>query len=132
MLAALGREASAIRMGGLDVQSEPVTLASSAEPVQAVVPDSARLIEVEADVQAYEPGGCTRCGNSGYKGRIGLYEVMRLTEEIRQLAITRASADQVADVATRQGMRRLRDDGFEKVRQGLTSIAEVARVTGSG
>src|SRR4051795_11434225 len=87
---------------------------------------------VDQDVQAYEPAGCTRCGNSGYKGRIGLYEVMRLTEEIRQLAITRASADQVADVATRQGMRRLRDDGFEKVRQGLTSIAEVARVTGSG
>ena len=88
--------------------------------------------DVDHDVQAYEPAGCTRCGNSGYKGRIGLYEVMRLTEEIRQLAITRASADQVADVATRQGMRRLRDDGFEKVRQGLTSIAEVARVTGSG
>jgi type IV pilus assembly protein PilB len=87
---------------------------------------------VDHDIQAFEPNGCTRCGNSGYKGRIGLYEVMRITDEIRDLAIKRASADQVADVAVRQGMRRLRDDGFAKVCEGLTSIAEVARVTGSG
>jgi type IV pilus assembly protein PilB len=87
---------------------------------------------VESDVQAYEPAGCTRCGSSGYKGRIGLYEVMLLTEEIRALAITRAPADQIAEVAAREGMQRLREDGLQKVRDGLTSIAEVARVTGSG
>src|SRR3954471_3604800 len=84
------------------------------------------------DVEAYEAAGCPRCGGTGYKGRVGLYEVMRLTEEIRQLAITRASADQVADVAVRDGMRRLRDDGLDKVRDGVTSIAEVARVTSAG
>ena len=85
-----------------------------------------------ADVEAYEPVGCARCGGSGYKGRIGLYEVMTVTEEIRTLAIERASADAIAEVAVRQGMRRLRDDGLEKVRQGRTSIAEVYRVTSSG
>ena len=84
------------------------------------------------DVEAYEPGGCTRCGGSGYKGRLGLYEVMTVTEEMRTLTIERASADQIAEAAVRNGMRRLRDDGMEKVRQGRTSIAEVARVTGSG
>jgi type IV pilus assembly protein PilB len=84
------------------------------------------------DLEAYEPVGCTRCGGSGYKGRIGLYEVMPVTEEIRVLAIERAPADRVAAVAVRDGMRRLREDGLDKVRHGITSIAEVSRVTSSG
>jgi type IV pilus assembly protein PilB len=84
------------------------------------------------DLEAYEPVGCGRCGGSGYKGRIGLYEVMPVTEEIRTLAIERASADRVAAVAMRNGMRRLRDDGLDKVRHGVTSVAEVARVTSAG
>jgi type IV pilus assembly protein PilB len=84
------------------------------------------------DVEAYEPMGCGRCGGSGYKGRIGLYEVMTITDEIRQLAIRRASADEIASVAMRSGMRRLRQDGLEKVKLGRTSLTEVARVTGTG
>ncbi|HEX2104071.1 MAG TPA: ATPase, T2SS/T4P/T4SS family [Solirubrobacteraceae bacterium] len=84
------------------------------------------------DIEAYEPVGCGRCGGSGYKGRTGLYEVMAVTDEIRHLAIERAPADRVAEVAVRNGMRRLRDDGLEKVRQGVTSVAEVARVTTAG
>ena len=84
------------------------------------------------DIEAYEPGGCPRCGQSGYKGRIGLYEVMTVTDEIRKLALARAPAPEIAEVAVRQGMRLLRDDGLEKVRLGMTSIAEVTRVTGSG
>jgi type IV pilus assembly protein PilB len=84
------------------------------------------------DVEAYEPKGCSRCSMSGYKGRMGLYEVMMVNDEVRELAIARASADQIAEVAVRNGMRRLREDGLEKVKQGRTSIAEVSRVTGSG
>jgi type IV pilus assembly protein PilB len=84
------------------------------------------------DVEAYLPKGCSRCGMSGYKGRMGLYEVMMVNDEIRDLAIARASADQIAEVAVRNGMRRLREDGLEKVKLGRTSIAEVSRVTGSG
>jgi len=81
------------------------------------------------DVEAYQPAGCSRCGGSGYKGRCGLYEVMSVSEEIRALAIERASSDAISAVAIEQGMRPLRDDGFERVKQGTTSIAEVARVT---
>jgi type IV pilus assembly protein PilB len=84
------------------------------------------------DLEAYEPAGCARCGSSGYKGRVGLFEVMAVSEEIRQLILERAPADQIAAVAVREGMRRLRDDGLEKVKLGRTSIAEVARVTDSG
>jgi type IV pilus assembly protein PilB len=83
------------------------------------------------DVEAYEPVGCARCNGTGYKGRLGLYEVMVMTEEIRGLAIERAPADKIIEVAVRDGMRRLREDGLHKVMLGRTSLAEVARVTGT-
>ena len=84
---------------------------------------------VAFDLEAYEPVGCGRCGGSGYKGRTGLYEVMSISDEIRDLTVERASADEIRKIAVSQGMRTLRVDGFEKVKNGITSIAEVARVT---
>jgi type IV pilus assembly protein PilB len=89
-------------------------------------------IRSQFDMEAYSAQGCPRCNYSGYKGRIGLYEVLSVTEEIRKLALARAPAPEIADLAVRQGMRLLRDDGLEKVRLGMTSIAEVTRVTGTG
>ena len=86
---------------------------------------------VTGDIEGFEAAGCNRCGGSGYKGRLGLYEVMSVTDEIRTLAVERASADKIAEVAVAQGMRRLREDGLAKVALGRTSIAEVARVTGT-
>jgi type IV pilus assembly protein PilB len=84
------------------------------------------------DIEAYEPVGCPRCGRMGYRGRIGLFEVMPVSEEIRSLSLARSPSDQIAAVAVREGMRRLREDGLEKVKAGLTSMAEIARVTGMG
>jgi type IV pilus assembly protein PilB len=81
--------------------------------------------------QPYEPVGCSRCGGSGYRGRIGVYEVMTVSEPIRKLILERRSVDEMVDVAVAEGMRRLREDGMEKVREGLTSIAEVERMTNS-
>lgn len=81
------------------------------------------------DVEAYEPVGCARCGHSGYKGRLGLFEVMELSDEIRSMAIERRPADEIRTVACEQGMRLLREDGLDKVKLGATSIEEVARVT---
>jgi type IV pilus assembly protein PilB len=75
--------------------------------------------------------GCSRCGNSGYRGRLGLYEVMTVSERIRALILERASVDDMVAVAVAEGMLRLRDDGIEKVREGLTSIAEIERMTAS-
>jgi len=89
-------------------------------------------IRSQFDMEAYAAQGCPRCNYSGYKGRIGLYEVLSVSEEIRKLALARAPAPEIADLAVRQGMRLLRDDGLEKVRLGMTSIAEVTRVTGTG
>jgi type IV pilus assembly protein PilB len=90
---------------------------------------SAAFHDAAFDIEAYEPAGCARCAHTGYKGRVGLYEVMAITDEIRDLTIERSSADSIKHVAVEQGMRLLRDDGLEKVRLGITSIAEVARVS---
>src|SRR5215210_2968366 len=86
---------------------------------------------VGLDLEAYEPVGCARCGGSGYKGRIGLYEVMWVSETIRALAVAREPSENIAHAAVHEGMMRLREDGLEKVRRGLTSIAEIARVAGT-
>ena len=72
--------------------------------------------------------GCPACANTGYRGRIGLYEVMQMSEEIERLTVERASADAIRNVAVQQGMMTLRDDGLEKARMGITSLDEVARV----
>jgi type IV pilus assembly protein PilB len=93
--------------------------------------DSLRAAGFDAafDIEAFEPTGCARCGRSGYKGRVGLYEAMKLSDEIREMTIDRVSADVIRAKAVEQGMQLLRDDGLDKVRHGITSIAEVSRVT---
>jgi type IV pilus assembly protein PilB len=84
----------------------------------------------EAELSVFEPGGCSRCGGTGYKGRVGLYEVMAINDEIRRIVVARGSAEAIAEAAERSGMRRLREEGFEKVLAGMTSFAELARVSG--
>ena len=84
-----------------------------------------------AGAEPYEPVGCSRCGGSGYRGRVGVYEVMSVSERIRGLILERASVDEMVAVAVNDGMLRLRYDGLVKVREGLTSIAEVERMTSS-
>jgi type IV pilus assembly protein PilB len=81
--------------------------------------------------EPYEAVGCSRCRGSGYRGRVGVYEVISVTEPIRGMVLEHASVDAMIAVAESEGMRRLRDDGLEKVREGLTSIAEVERMTTS-
>jgi len=82
-------------------------------------------------IDAFEPVGCVRCKGSGYRGRVGLYEVMAVTDELRPLILARASSVEIGEAAAAGGMRRMREDGLEKVRQGLTSIPEVLRVLGT-
>jgi type IV pilus assembly protein PilB len=84
-----------------------------------------------AGAQPYEPVGCSRCAGTGYRGRLALYEVMTVSEPIRALILERSSVDDMVAVALSEGMQRLRDDGLRKVREGLTSIAEVERMTTS-
>ena len=89
---------------------------------------AANFPEAAFDIEAYEPVGCARCSHTGYRGRVGIYEVMTLSDEIREMTIARDSADVIRTKSVEQGMKLLRDDGLEKVKLGITSIAEVARV----
>jgi len=82
-------------------------------------------------ITAFEPEGCVRCAQTGYRGRIGLYELMEITDEIRDLIIEKRPAEALAEAGRAQGMRRLHDDGLSKVKAGLTSMPELLRVLGA-
>jgi type IV pilus assembly protein PilB len=86
-------------------------------------------VRVGVEVEAYEPVGCPRCNQSGYRGRVGLYSVMRVSDRIAEMAIAQASEAEIGAVAQEEGMRTLREDGVDKVRRGQTSLEEVLRVT---
>jgi type IV pilus assembly protein PilB len=83
---------------------------------------------VGTDVEAYEAVGCGRCHGAGYRGRIGIYSVMELSERIKEMVVGMASEADIRNVAIQEGMASLREAGLAKVRAGLTSIEEVARV----
>ena len=76
----------------------------------------------------YRPRGCPACNNTGFKGRIGIFEVLQVTENIEILVARNAPHVEIAEMARSEGMKTLREDGFIKVRQGITSLEEVLRV----
>ncbi|MBI4341896.1 MAG: type II secretion system protein GspE, partial [Candidatus Omnitrophica bacterium] len=78
--------------------------------------------------QLIRSNGCDTCHGSGFFGRIGLFELLRMTEPIRKLIVAKASASAIREAAIREGMRSLREDGKLKIREGLTTMAEVLRV----
>jgi type IV pilus assembly protein PilB len=80
---------------------------------------------------AYEPGSCVRCAHTGYKGRTGLYEVMVMTDRVRRMILEGASNEDLRRAACAEGMRTLHEAGLSKIRQGVTSVAEVLRVLGN-
>ncbi len=77
----------------------------------------------------WEAVGCDACNHTGYLGRIGIFELLPATSDICKIIVQRADAGAIRNLAVRQGMRLLRDDGWDKVRQGVTTLAELLRVT---
>ena len=84
--------------------------------------------EGQLPAKLFRATGCAQCGRTGYRGRIGMYEVMPMTEDIERLTVERVSAEELRKVAVSQGMLTLRQDGLEKARMGLTSLEEIFRV----
>jgi type IV pilus assembly protein PilB len=76
----------------------------------------------------YRKRGCPRCNQTGYRGRLGVYQLLTMSEELESLAVARASRDEIERAAFRTGMRGLWDDGVAKATAGLTSLEELARV----
>ncbi len=95
-------------------------------PVQALTEAG---VSAAASVEAYEPVGCARCGQTGYRGRVGVYSVMGMSERLKELTVGHAPEPEIATVAREEGMLTLREDGVVKIRSGQTSLEEVLRVT---
>jgi type IV pilus assembly protein PilB len=91
-----------------------------------VSPDVAAMTDGMA---LYRKRGCPRCNQSGYRGRIGIYQLMTMNEELETMAAVKASREEIERAAISAGMRTLWDDGLAKVAAGLTSVEELARVT---
>ena len=77
----------------------------------------------------YRKRGCPRCSQTGYKGRVGIFQLLTMSEELEQLAVQKASREEIERAAIAQGMRTLWDDGLAKIAAGLTSVEELARVS---
>jgi type IV pilus assembly protein PilB len=107
------------------------TLCPSCKQRAVISPSSLAEAGFQAStgIEAYEPVGCARCGGNGYRGRLGLYSVMRMTERLKDMTVNHASQAEISTVARQEGMATLREDGLAKVRAGLTSFDEVVRVT---
>ncbi len=97
-------------------------------PVQTLI-DIGFLPEEAKSLNIYEPDGCEKCSNTGYKGRVGLFEVMEVDEEIKEQVMIGASTSELRQKAKERGMLTLRMSGLEKIRTGQTSIDEVLRET---
>jgi len=130
----------------LDMGVEPFLVSSSIEGILAqrlvrkicphckegYAPDRAALpadFEIKPGQQLYRGRGCRECRHIGYKGRLGIYELLMMNDEIRELVIQRVSAGVIQKAARRNGLRLLREDGWEKVREGVTTPEEVLRVS---
>ena len=85
--------------------------------------------DLDGSWKAYRPVGCDRCGGSGFKGRVGIYQVMPITEEIQRIILAGGNAMEIAAQAKLEGVSDLRESGLRKVKQGLTTIEEVLGCT---
>jgi type IV pilus assembly protein PilB len=85
--------------------------------------------EEAGSIRCYKGRGCSACNNSGYKGRIALYEVMTLKDELKEMILEGASADELKKTALRLGMKTLRMSGLAKIKSGVTTVEEVAKAT---
>ncbi|MCC6743263.1 MAG: type IV-A pilus assembly ATPase PilB [Acidobacteria bacterium] len=97
-------------------------------PKEALVDVGFSAAEV-AELKVFKGSGCTACNGTGYKGRVGLYEVMEITDELRELILVGASALELRKKAIEEGMLTLRASGLEKIRLGTTTIEEIVRET---
>ena len=103
-----------------EVEADPALLAEAGIPVDAF-----------PDGKVYKGQGCSRCNYTGYKGRIALFEVMPISPVIREMILNRATSDQIAEQAKKEGMKILREDAIIKIRKGITTVEEAMRETSS-
>jgi len=129
----------------IDMGIEPFLVASSVNVIMAqrlvrrlcpkcktkekIHPEALRELGITSDdvFDIYKPEGCAACSNTGYSGRTGLYEVMPISDALREMILNRASSSEVKEQAVREGMSTLRGDGILKLKAGVTSLQEILR-----
>jgi type IV pilus assembly protein PilB len=129
----------------IDMGIEPFLVASSVNVIMAqrlvrklcpkckskekIHPETLRELGITSDdvFDIFKPEGCTACNNTGYSGRTGLYEVMPISDAIREMILNRASSSEIKEQAVREGMSTLRGDGILKLKAGITSLQEILR-----
>ena len=97
-------------------------------PPQALI-DIGFSPEEAPDIQLYKGKGCDICSNSGYKGRVGLYEVFEVSDTIKELILVGATSLELKKKAAEEGMLTLRGSGLQKLREGVTTVEEIVRET---
>jgi len=127
----------------LDMEIEPFLVASGVIGILAQrlvrvicpkckVPDAppaAALAGLPAGSKWFRGAGCANCGQTGYKGRVGIYELLEMSEAMKDLVVARAPAHTIKEAARKAGMRTLQEDGIAKALAGITTLEEVLRVT---
>ncbi len=98
-------------------------------PMEALLQAGFHEHEIDGSWQLYGPNGCDKCKGSGYKGRVGIYQVMPISEEIQRIIMTNGNSIDIAEQAQQEGIKDLRQSGLLKVKQGLTSLEEVLATT---
>ena len=98
-------------------------------PEEALLRAGFREEDLDGTWQPYGPGGCDLCKNTGYKGRVGIYQVMPITEDMQRIIMKNGTAIDLADQAEREGVKDLRQSGLIKVKRGITSLEEIESVT---
>jgi type IV pilus assembly protein PilB len=132
-IASLGGEASAVASALVGAVGQRLVrrLCSHCRGEYVASPDVLRalgLSAAEADTPFYQSVGCDRCDHTGYRGRVGIFEVLRVTEKVRRLITARAPEDDIRDAAIAGGMVTLAEDGLARARSGVTSVEELLRV----
>jgi type IV pilus assembly protein PilB len=97
-------------------------------PRKALIEAGYKAEDLDGSWTPFKPVGCSAC-NNGYKGRVGIYQVMPITEEIQRIILKSGSALDIEQQARKEGIRTLRESGLVKVKQGMTSLEEVLNVT---
>lgn len=88
-----------------------------------------KLVDDPTDVPFYRGPGCKACGGTGYRGRMGIYELFRMDDEVRHLVMQKPDVSEIRALARKKGMKFLREDGWSKVLKGITTVEELFRVT---
>jgi type IV pilus assembly protein PilB len=98
-------------------------------PVETLLNAGYKEEEIDGTWQLYGPVGCDRCKGSGYKGRVGIYQVMKVSDEMQKIIMADGNSIDIAEQAQREGIKDLRQSGLLKAKQGVTSLDEILSVT---